>query len=176
MHVKAKKVAFSGLGIAASIVCMMLGGIIETNTLFFLAAASYLQGIIIRETGFRNGTAYYLAAVILGFLLVPDKLYVVSYSAMALYILIIEWIWIRIGVFPLRYRKRSVFWICKYTVFNLMYIPALLWGREVLSLSSLPFPVLAALLLAGQAGLFLYDAAYEYLQAKIWPKIRNRIL
>lgn len=175
MHVRAKRIAFGGLGIAASIVCMSLGSIIETNTLFFLAAASFLPGIMVREAGFKSGVAYYLAAVLLGFLLTPDKFYVGTYCAMSLYILIIEWIWVKMGSIPPRYQKRSVFWICKYLVFNIIYIPVLFGAQKILFGSSLQLPVLAGLLLAGQAGLLLYDTAYEYLQARIWPRFRNHI-
>ena len=35
MHVKARMTAFSGLLLALSVVCMALGSVIETNTLFF---------------------------------------------------------------------------------------------------------------------------------------------
>ena len=41
MHVKAKAIAFGGLALALSIVFMALGSVIESNTLFLLAAASY---------------------------------------------------------------------------------------------------------------------------------------
>ena len=44
MHVKARMTAFSGLLLALSVVCMSLGSVIETNTLFLLAAASFLRG------------------------------------------------------------------------------------------------------------------------------------
>ena len=73
MHVKAKIIAFGGLLLALTVLFMMLGGIIETNTLFLLAAASYFAGIMIRETGLRMGAAFYLAGVLLGFFLVPNK-------------------------------------------------------------------------------------------------------
>ena len=52
--------AFSGLLLALSVVCMALGSVIETNTLFLLAAASYFVGIIIREFGMKAGVAFYL--------------------------------------------------------------------------------------------------------------------
>ena len=34
MHVKAKQIAFGGLLLAVTVVCMALGSVIETNTLF----------------------------------------------------------------------------------------------------------------------------------------------
>ena len=44
-------------------------------------------GIVIREFGLRTGAAFYLASVLLGFLTAPNKFYVISFSAMGLYIL-----------------------------------------------------------------------------------------
>lgn len=87
MHVTARRVALCGLLLAFSVICMVLGGVIETNTLFLLAAASYFVGIVIREFGPRTGAAFYLASVLLGFLTAPNKFYVISFSAMGLYIL-----------------------------------------------------------------------------------------
>ena len=49
MHVKAKTVALGGLLLALTIVFMALGSVIETSTLFLLAAASFFVGIVIRE-------------------------------------------------------------------------------------------------------------------------------
>ena len=86
MHVTAKKIAFCGLMLAFTIVCIALGSVIETNTLFLLAAASYFVGIVHREAGAGMGAAFYLAGVFLGFLVSPNKLYVLSYGAMGLYI------------------------------------------------------------------------------------------
>ena len=51
MHIKAKKMAFGGLLLALSVICMILGSVIETGTLFLLAAASFFVGIVFREFG-----------------------------------------------------------------------------------------------------------------------------
>ena len=53
MHVKAKTMAFGGLLLALTVVFMALGSIIETSTLFLLAAASFFVGIVVREFGLR---------------------------------------------------------------------------------------------------------------------------
>ncbi len=42
MHLKAKRAAFGGLLLAMTVIFMFLGSVIETNTLFLLAAASFL--------------------------------------------------------------------------------------------------------------------------------------
>uniref|UniRef100_UPI000A3DD086 hypothetical protein n=1 Tax=Mediterraneibacter glycyrrhizinilyticus TaxID=342942 RepID=UPI000A3DD086 len=62
MHVKAKKIAFGGMLLALTIIFMMLGSIIETGTLFLLAAASFFVGIIWREFGAGSGVAFWGAA------------------------------------------------------------------------------------------------------------------
>ena len=86
MHVKAKTMAFSGLLLALTVIFMVLGSVIETSTLFLLAAASFFVGIIIREFGLRIGAAFYAAGVILGFITAPNKFYVFTFAAMGLYI------------------------------------------------------------------------------------------
>ena len=73
MHVKAKKMAFGGLLLALTVICMILGSVIETGTLFLLGAASFFVGIIFREFGRRTGAAFYLAGVLLGLILAPNS-------------------------------------------------------------------------------------------------------
>ena len=118
MHVKARMTAFSGLLLALSVVCMALGSVIETNTLFLLAAASYFVGIIIREFGMKAGVAFYLADILLGFLVTPNKFYVISFAAMGFYILAAEGSWRFLGKSSEKMQKSWIFWVMKYVVFN----------------------------------------------------------
>ena len=118
MHVKARMTAFSGLLLALSVVCMALGSVIETNTLFLLAAASYFVGIIIREFGMKAGVAFYLADIRLGFLVTPNKFYVISFAAMGFYILAAEGSWRFLGKSSEKMQKSWIFWVMKYVVFN----------------------------------------------------------
>ena len=176
MHVKAKNIAFGGLLVALTVICMLLGGVIETNTLFLLAAASFFVGSIIREFGWKSGGAFYLAGVLLGMILVPNKLYVISYAGMGLYILLVELIWSWLGHIPEKYNRKVLFWAAKYLVFNLMYLPGVLGFPKLLFSRKLSGAGLAFVLLAGQVGLFVFDWAYEYVQRNIWSKIRGKVL
>ena len=45
MHLNTKKIAFAGVMLALTEVGIALGSVIETNTLFLLAAASFFVGI-----------------------------------------------------------------------------------------------------------------------------------
>ena len=174
MHVKAKKMAFGGLLLALTIVCMVLGSVIESNTLFLLAAASYFVGIIIRETGMRTGAAFYIAAVLLGFI-VANKIYVVSFAAMGFYILAVEQAFVMLGRTKARVNRKALFWAIKYIIFNILYIPALIVFQQLLFGRNLSPAWMAGLIAAGQAGLWIYDRAYDYVQRHIWNKLRKRL-
>ena len=189
MHVNAKKIALGGLMLALTEVCITLGSIMETNTLFLLAAASFFVGIVIREAGLPSGGAFLLAGVLLGLLVSPNKLYVLSYAAMGCYILAAEAVWKFLGKVPgssgegaeasfektVR-RRRIWFWAAKYLVFNLMYLPMLLVFQKLLFGRELPALMLVGAVIAGQIGIFLYDRAYEYVQVHLWGKLRGRFL
>lgn len=175
MHVTAKKMAFSGLMLAFTIVCIALGSVIETNTLFLLAVSSYFVGIVLRETGAGMGAAFYLAGVFLGFIVSPNKLYVLSYGAMGLYILLNEILYRWIGRMKSNVDRKAVFWCVKYMVFNLMYIPMLLGFQKLLFGKEISAEMMFFFVAAGQAGFFLYDRAYEYVQGHVWNRIRGKI-
>lgn len=176
MHVRAKRMAISGMLLAFTVICMFLGGVIETNTLFLLAAAAYFVGIIQNEFGMKYGWAFWIAAVCLGLIIVPNKFYVLSYCAMALYILLIESAWKLLGNYPKLRMRRTIFWGIKFVIFNMMYIPLVLGFQELLFADTLSGWMLVVVLAAGQIGLMLFDQAYEHVQADLWKKIRRRLL
>lgn len=176
MHIRAKRMAISGMLLAFTIICMFLGGVIETNTLFLLAAASYFVGIIQNEFGMKYGWAFWIAAVCLGMIIVPNKFYVLSYCAMALYILLVESVWKLLGKCPKLKMRREIFWGMKYVIFNVMYIPIVLGFQELLFANTLSGWMLLGVLAAGQVGVLVFDRAYEHVQADIWKKIRRRLL
>ena len=75
MHLNTKKIAFAGVMLALTEVGIALGSVIETNTLFLLAAASFFVGIVIQEFGLKSGAGFLLAGILLAILLSPNKLY-----------------------------------------------------------------------------------------------------
>ena len=176
MLINAKTVAFGGLMLALTEVCIALGSVIETNTLFLLAAASYLVGIVIRETNLRIGSGFWLAGVILGILIAPNKFYVFSYAAMGLYILLIEIAWNQIGKMQEKVPRMKVFWCVKSLIFNLIYITTLFVGKELLFVGDISWKAIILFLIAGQIALIIYDKAYEYVQRQIWSKVRGRLM
>ena len=176
MHVKAKQIAFGGLLLAVTVVCMALGSVIETNTLFLLAAAAFFVGIVIREFGLRTGAAFYLAAVLLGLLVTPNKFYVITFAAMGFYILGIEAVWMFLAKRPQMGHRMGFFWFAKYLIFNLVYLPCLFGFRSMLFQKAVSDQLLLAAVMVGQIAIFVYDKAYQYVQGTLWEKWRKRVL
>jgi len=175
MHVNAKKTAFSGLMLALCVICIVLSGVLEFNTLFLLAVAAFSVGIIVRESGLKYGVAYLVAAVILGFVMAPNKLYCITFAAMGLYILLDEviWIWVQKFTTKVKINSRICIWAGKYLVFNIMYIPILIFFPKLLFAGELSRTFMLTAFFAGQAILFIYDKAYDYFQTNIWSKYRK---
>jgi len=90
MLLNAKKLAFLGLLLSVDIILIVLSAVLEINTLFLLAAASFCVGIAIREGGKTIGLGFFLGSLILGIILAPNKAYCITYAAMAMYLVIIE--------------------------------------------------------------------------------------
>ena len=176
MHVKARTLAFGGLLLALTVVFMALGSIIETSTLFLLAAASYFVGIVVREFGLRAGAAFYIAAVLLGFITAPNKFYVLTFAAMGFYIWGIEAVWRWLEKRPQYRNRRMIFWISKYVIFNIVYIPIVIAFREMLFARAVSDTMMIIVVLGGQIALFIYDRAYDYVQDHLWGKLRGRMM
>lgn len=173
MHLKTKSVAVGGLMLAVTVIFMALGSVIESSTLFLLAAASYFVGITVREFGLRIGGGFYLAAVLLGLITAPNKFYVCTFAAMGLYIWGTEAVWKILEKRPqIKYRIR-LFYLAKFLIFNALWFPVILIFRELLFGRSVSELFLIGLLAAGQAVLVLYDRAYEYVQGTVWNKLRK---
>ena len=73
-------------------------------------------------------------------------------------------------------KRHILFWIIKYIIFNVMYIPLVLIFQEILFSRKLPEMMLLIVVAAGQLGIWIYDRAYEYVQGHIWNKMRGRLL
>ena len=164
MLIGAKKIAYSGLLAAISVILMFLSSVVETSSLFFIAAASFCVGIVIRMWKLAAGACFFLATTLLNLVLIPNKMYCITLAAMGLYILLTEWLWKKIADAERMNRRNLKFWIGKYVIFNLIYIPILwlmpnlLFAREVSGMIRIVFWA------AGQVGIFIYDYAYRYFQ------------
>jgi len=175
MHVRSNRIAILGLLLAIAVIMIVLSGTIEMSTLFFLAGASFCVGIAIREYGLQMGIAFLIASVILGFLLAPNKLYCITYSVMALYILISEIIWTEVSKSQRIQNPIKLFSFLKYIVFNILYIPSILIAPKLVYPGEISIWILIAMVAGGQIGLFLFEKVYCYFQSQIWGKFRKSL-
>lgn len=173
MFLKAKKIAFLGLLLAFTVVLVVITGIIDFSTLFFLAGASFCVGVAFREQGLGLGIGFYLAATILSFILTANKLYCLTFAAMGLYVVITEFSWEWLS--HRRKNRNMIYWLMKYLAFNLLYIPALIFAPNLFyqGESAINNTLFLIFFIGGQFVLFIYDRAYEYFQRYIWGKIRK---
>lgn len=175
MLLNAKKLAFLGLLLAVTILLIVLSGIFEFNTLFLLAAASFGVGIAIRETNVRFGAGFYLAAILLSVILAPNKLYCITFSTMGLYIVLREFAFDKLTYVKGKINRRVLYWIIKYTAFNLMFLPMLIFLPKLIYQGEVSPLVTGAIIIFGQAALLIYDMAYDYFQKSVWGKYRNKL-
>ena len=176
MHVSAKKMAFAGLLVAMTVILLTLSSVIETNSLFMIAAASFCIGIVIREWKIGFGAIFLVSSTLLSLLIVPDKFYCITYAAMGVYLLLSEWLWEKLAEKSTMKHRYAVLWIGKYLVFNCMYIPILLFYQELLFAKAVSGEFLVLCVFAGQLILFVYEKAYCYFQAMIWGRVRAKVL
>lgn len=171
MHVSAKKMAFLGLLLAISVILVILSGILEFNTLFLLAAASFCVGIAIRECGLRLGLGFFIGSTILSLFMATNKFYCITFSAMGLYILINEFAWEKLVKLQ---NRKIILWVIKYTIFNAIYLPLIFLMPHLFYQGSISVGIWALLIIGGQIALFIFDKAYNYFQIFIWGKFRKR--
>lgn len=176
MHVKAKNIALAGLLAACSAVLLVLSSVIETNSLFLICAASFCVGIAIREWGIRLGLAFLVASTFINFLVAPNKFYCITFAAMGMYLFLSEYLWKKIAEKDEMKHRTLMLWLGKYIIFNLMYIPVLLFFQELLFVKKVGGVFLIVFFFAGQVVLFIYDRAYIYFQDAIWGKMRIKLL
>lgn len=68
-----KKIAYSGVLLGLNIILILLSTIIPINTLFFMGLASLIISIVIMEYGTKMGILFYIASIILSFIVLPNK-------------------------------------------------------------------------------------------------------
>jgi hypothetical protein len=212
MHVNAKRIAFLGLLLAFDILLITLGSIIEMNTLFFLAGASFCVGIAIRENGLRLGFGFFLGSILLSFILSPNKFYCITYGAMSCYLYLREYAWEKtmgnhgdvLAAFHYDEKnqnrcnynennhsgykhndnntkkkvknpvnRKRLLWMLKFIVFNILYIPMMIFFPKLIYQGDLTPIIYGVLFLGGQVGLIIYDYTYNYFQLIIWGKMRR---
>lgn len=124
MYLRSRDIAVTGIIMAVGVVLIILGGYINTATLFFLAAAAFLAGVMERNHSPVLGFIYLVGAAVLGLMLSPQKLQVATFCAMGCYVLVAEWFEKRMYI-----QKKTVslpvVWGSKFLTFHALLAAAL---------------------------------------------------
>ena len=68
-----KKISYIGIILAINLILLILINVIPMNTIFLMGLASLPISIIIMEYGPKSGFVFYIASVILGFIVINSK-------------------------------------------------------------------------------------------------------
>ncbi len=156
VHINTKQISRLGMLLALSSVIILIANFIQVSTLFFMALAAVMLGVAIRESDMYMGFAYMVAAVLLSFLIMANKLHCLTYAAMLIYVYVYELL-----------RKKNVAkykaYIIKYLIFNIIYIPVLLFmpGLILSDTIKISTMVYVIMIVAGQIILYIFDRIYE---------------
>ena len=86
-----------------------------------------------------------------------------------------EFLWEKIAAKECMKNRTLTLWIGKYLIFNVIYVPVLLFFQELIFTKKITGALWIAVFLAGQAALFIYDRAYMYFQGVIWRNLKISI-
>lgn len=90
MFLKSREIAFLGIMMAFSVLLVTLGGYLDISTIFFLAAASFLVGMIERNFSCMIAVFFLAGSLLLNFFLAPQKLYAATFGAFSVYVIVAE--------------------------------------------------------------------------------------
>jgi len=161
-----KKVAYSGVLLGVHTILLILINIIPMNTLFIMGIASLIISIIIMEFGPKSGVVFYLASIILSFLVINNKaqwvLYNLTFGVYGLIKYIIE-------------QDRSIY--LEY-ILKIIFANILLMITYFILRGFIYIPINILIIIAFQVVFMIYDSVYtkfiDYYETKI-RKIINYI-
>lgn len=161
-----KKVAYSGILLGVHTILLILINIIPMNTLFIMGIASLIISIIIMEFGPKSGVVFYLASIILSFLVINNKaqwvLYNLTFGVYGLIKYIIE-------------QDRSIY--LEY-ILKIIFANILLMITYFILKGFIYIPINILIIIAFQVVFMIYDSVYtkfiDYYETKI-RKIINYI-
>lgn len=77
---KTYQLALGGICLALTVIFMFGASIVPGVELTIYALSSLFIAVVILESGVKSGIALYIAAILLGFLIVPDKVSILPYA------------------------------------------------------------------------------------------------
>lgn len=151
---KTFKLALGGICLALTLVFMFAGSIVPGIELTLFAISSIFVAVMILESGVGSAVMLYAAAVLLGFILVPNKIALVPYVFLFGYYGIIKYF--------IEKQKSAVMQLITKAVFfaAVMLIGFLGFKEILLGAVELPAAPVWLLIIGGILLMMLYDCIY----------------
>lgn len=184
MLLKSKDIAYVSVMTAMAVLLLIVSCYIESSTLFFLAAASFLTGVVEQKLGIIPAVFQLICTAALGVLLTPQKLYCGTYMCLGIYVALSEYIEIQ--------RKKNdkapivkLAWFVKGLVFEIMLVLTLIVydyfiglstmiTKEVLSFTGSGIMLWIILIVIAQILWLVFDRAFIYFMKKYWRLLRTK--
>ncbi|NLD20149.1 MAG: hypothetical protein GX663_07895 [Clostridiales bacterium] len=165
---KTSKIALGGICLALTIVFMFAGSIVPGIELTLFAVASLFTAVMIMETSVGGGILLYAAAVLLGLIIIPNKLAIIPYAFFFGYYGILKY-------YIEKLHSGAMQLISKILFFAVALSLGLLGFKEILlgSIRLPDYPV-AILIVAGILIMLLYDYIYTLLINFYLHRIRGK--
>ena len=158
---KTQTIALGGICLALTVVFIFAGSIVPGIELTMFAISSLFVAVMIMESGVRAGVILYAAALLLGFILVPNKLAMIPYAFFFGYYGILK--------FFIEKLKNAVLQVViKAAFFAVVMCVGLLAFKELL-LGAISLPDVAGILM-----MLVYDYIYTLLINFYLKRIKNR--
>ena len=166
---QSRTVALLGLLLAINQIFIVLAAVLDISSLTMLAIAAMMIGIAILETSLASGAAFFTASCLLGLILCPIKLYILSYAVMGLYVLLKE-------LLERKLRHRMSKWLLllvKLACFNAYFVPLLLLVPGILLEAGEGKQMLIVVWALTQAAVVLCDYLYDRILVLYQSRIRR---
>lgn len=165
---KISTITLGGICLALTVIFMFAGSIVPGIELTLFAVSSLFTAVMIMEAGVKGGVLLYAAAVILGFVIVPNKLALIPYAFFFGYYGILKF-------FIEKLRNGILQIVIKTAFFAALLCIGLLGFKELLlGAVALPDYPVVILIIAGILIMLVYDYIYTLLINFYLKRIRNR--
>lgn len=175
MYVKTRKLTISAACLALAMIFILAESVLGISTLFLLTLAGFLIGIVIREVGVKFGGAYFIASILLSFLIAPNKLKLITFIGVEAYLLFRELLWDYLEKDHTRDIKKVkwVYFVGKFLFFNLMLVPVVLFLPELI-MPNMKAEWKLGVIFLGIPVWYLVDRAYDHFQIEIWDRMKRK--
>lgn len=175
MYVKTKNLTLAAACLALSMLLILAESVWSFSTLFLLSLGGFLIGIVIRETGLKLGLIYFFASIVLSVFIAPDKMKLIVFVGVELYLLLRETAWEVLAKAETGeiIKMRRMYLFMKFFAFHLIFIPVLVFLPELIMPNmNMKWKILTFLI--AEPAWYFFDRAYDHFQIVIWDRMKYK--